>query len=79
MLEIVCFRREEECGPDMGFGSYDESEQQNQAVDSDEENGEEINVHENDYEGEMKVESDMSTDDLLDRLNEMKNDSDGDR
>jgi hypothetical protein len=48
----------------MGFGSYDESEQQNQDVD----------VHENDHQGEVSFESDASTDDLVDRLADMKTD-----
>ena len=54
----------------MGFGSYDESEQQDQEVDADESKG--VNVHENDHEGEVKFESDASTDDLVDRLAEIK-------
>ena len=54
----------------MGFGSYDESEQQDQEVDADETKG--VNVHENDHEGEVKFESDASTDDLVDRLAEIK-------
>ena len=55
----------------MGFGSYDESEQQDQDVEADEDAA--VNVHENDHEGEVAFESDASTDELLDRLDEMKN------
>jgi len=54
----------------MGFGSYDESEQKDQSVDADETEG--INVHESDHDGEISFESELSTDDLVDRLDEMK-------
>lgn len=56
----------------MGFGSYDESEQQNQDVDADDSEG--VSVHENDHQGEVSFESDASTDDLVDRLADMKTD-----
>ena len=55
----------------MGFGSYDESEQQNQEVDTDDES-EGVSVHENDHEGELTFETDASTDDLLDQLDDIK-------
>jgi hypothetical protein len=58
----------------MGFGSYDESEQQNQDVDTDEDDSEGINIHENDHEGEVSFETNASTDDLIDQLGEMKDD-----
>jgi hypothetical protein len=55
----------------MGFGSYDESEQENQeAEDLDESEG--INVHQNTHDGSVSFESDGSTDELLDKLEEMK-------
>jgi hypothetical protein len=58
----------------MGFGSYDESEQQNQEVNADEDDSEGVSVHENDHEGELSFETDASTDDLIDQLGEMKDD-----
>lgn len=58
----------------MGFGSYDESEQQNQGTNDDEEDGESVAVHEHDHDGEVNFETDASTDDLIGRLSEMKND-----
>ncbi|WP_338738797.1 DUF5786 family protein [Haloplanus salilacus] len=58
----------------MGFGSYDESEQQNQDVNADEDDSEGVSVHENDHEGEVSFETDASTDDLIDQLGEMKDD-----
>lgn len=59
----------------MGFGSYDESEQQNQNVDA-EDDGEGVTVHDNDHEGEVTFETDASTDDLVDRLQDIKGSSD---
>jgi hypothetical protein len=57
----------------MGFGSYDESEQQNQSVDA-ADDSEGVSVHENDHEGSVTFETDASTDDLIDQLGEMKGD-----
>ncbi len=59
----------------MGFGSYDESEQKEQTADDDED-VEAVNVHENDHQGEMSFESDVSTDELVDQLGSMKDDED---
>lgn len=53
----------------MGFGSYDESERQDQDVEADDEG---VNVHENEHDGDVSVESDVSTDDLLGRLQDIK-------
>ncbi|WP_254524331.1 DUF5786 family protein [Natrinema caseinilyticum] len=58
----------------MGFGSYDESEQQEQTTD--EEDVDAVNVHENDHQGEMSFESDVSTDELVSQLGAMKDDGD---
>jgi hypothetical protein len=55
----------------MGFGSYDESEQEDQdGTDIDTEDA--VNVHENDHEGSVEFESEESTEDLVDRLDEMR-------
>lgn len=56
----------------MGFGSYDESEQQNQDVVTEDEESEGVSVHENDYEGEMQFETGASTDNLVSQLAEIK-------
>ena len=56
----------------MGFGSYDESEQQDQDVDTEEDDA--VNVHENDHDGDVSIAGDASTDDLVDRLAEMRDD-----
>ncbi|ERH04020.1 MAG: hypothetical protein A07HR60_02799 [uncultured archaeon A07HR60] len=58
----------------MGFGSYDESEQQNQNVEADEEDG--VNVHDEDHQGEVSFESDVSTDELVGQLQDIKSDGD---
>lgn len=55
----------------MGFGSYDESEQQ-QPADDEEDAGEGVSVHENDHDGSVSVESDVSTDDLVSRLGDIR-------
>lgn len=55
----------------MGFGSYDESEQRQPDSHSDDEDAA-VNVHENDYEGEVTVETEGSTDDLLGQLQDIK-------
>lgn len=55
----------------MGFGSYDESEQQNQEVNADDDS-EGVSVHENEHEGEMTFETGASTDDLMEQLAEIK-------
>ncbi|WP_418283109.1 DUF5786 family protein [Halorubrum sp. DTA98] len=54
----------------MGFGSYDESEQQDQNVDTDDDGA--VNVHENDHDGDVSFETEMSTDDLVGQLQDMK-------
>lgn len=59
----------------MGFGSYDESEQQNQEIDTSETEDEGVSLHEDEHEGEVSFEMDASTDDLVDKLGEMKTDS----
>jgi hypothetical protein len=57
----------------MGFGSYDESEQENQAVDTDLEDEEAVNTSEHDHEGSVEYEfGDTDSDDLLDKLEEIK-------
>ncbi len=60
----------------MGFGSYDESEQKDQNVETDEDAA--VNVHENDHEGSVEFEFDESEEDLIDRLQEMKDGGDDD-
>lgn len=57
----------------MGFGSYDESEQQSQpTTDDDVEN---VRDQEHEHEGELTFESDASADDLLNQLEDIKTNS----
>lgn len=60
----------------MGFGSYDESEQENQEVSTDEDEVDAVNVHESEHDGEVTFETEASTDALVDRLDEIKEDAD---
>lgn len=58
----------------MGFGSYDESEQQNQDVDASDEDA--VTVHETEFEGAVEFDANASTDALIDKLGEIKDDDD---
>lgn len=60
----------------MGFGSYDESEQENQEISTDDSEGEGVNVRETDQEGELTFDSEASTDELVDQLQDIKSDTD---
>ena len=54
----------------MGFGSYDESEQKDQ--DNDIDDDEAVTVHNNDHDGEINFESNADQDELIGRLDEMR-------
>lgn len=54
----------------MGFGSYDESEQKDEATDIDDDDA--VNVHESDHDGDVSFESEMSNEELVDQLAHMK-------
>jgi len=54
----------------MGFGSYDESERQDEEIVDDGNEG--VKVHENDHDGDVTFDSEESTDELVDRLAEIK-------
>jgi hypothetical protein len=56
----------------MGFGSYDESEQQE--VDADFDDDDAVQSGENSHEGTIEFENGASSDELLDRLKEIKDD-----
>ncbi|WP_254531120.1 DUF5786 family protein [Natrinema gelatinilyticum] len=55
----------------MGFGSYDESEQQE--VDTDFDDDDAVKSGENSHDGTIEFENGASSDELLDRLKEIKN------
>lgn len=56
----------------MGFGSYDESEQEHQNVDADFEDDDGIRTGQSVHEGTVDFENGASNDELLDRLKEIK-------
>ena len=56
----------------MGFGSYDESEQENQDLDADFEDDDGVRTAENDHQGRVEYEIGASSDELLDRLQDIK-------
>ncbi|QKY19443.1 death domain-associated protein [Halolamina sp. CBA1230] len=60
----------------MGFGSYDESEQENKNQDTDEQ-AEGVDV-DGGEEGDLSFESTESTDELVGKLDEMRDDEDDD-
>ncbi|MFQ3320787.1 MAG: hypothetical protein ACI8UR_000572 [Natronomonas sp.] len=60
----------------MGFGSYDESEQNDQTVETGED--EAVNVHENEHDGSVEFEFEESEESLIDQLQEMKDDDEDD-
>ncbi|WP_302081983.1 DUF5786 family protein [Salinibaculum rarum] len=56
----------------MGFGSYDETEQDNQEYDTDFEDDDGVDTAENTHDGDVEFEFTASNDELLDRLEEIK-------
>ncbi|PSP27746.1 death domain-associated protein [Halobacteriales archaeon QH_2_65_14] len=56
----------------MGFGSYDESEQEKQELDADFEDEDGVNAAENEHDGSVEFEFTASNDELLDRLEDIK-------
>jgi len=56
----------------MGFGSYDESEQESGNEEADYDEDEAVNIHQNDHDGEVTVEGADSADALVDKLQDMK-------
>jgi hypothetical protein len=56
----------------MGFGSYDESEQENQNLDTDDMDSESVEGEEHAHEGAVEYEFGASNDELLDKLEDIK-------
>ena len=56
----------------MGFGSYDESEQDNQEYDTDLDDEDSIDTAENTHDGNVEYEFNATNDELLDRLEDIK-------
>ena len=59
----------------MGFGSYDESEQENQEVDADFDEDSSVSTNSTGHDGGVEFEFTASNDELLDRLGEIKDDA----
>ena len=57
----------------MGFGSYDESEQDNQEL-GDIEDDDGVSTEENEHDGEVEYEIGASNDELINRLKDIKED-----
>ncbi|MFC6905952.1 DUF5786 family protein [Halalkalicoccus tibetensis] len=58
----------------MGFGSYDESEQENQDYDTDFEDGDGVDTNEKTHDGAITFDNGASNDELLSKLEEIKDD-----
>jgi len=56
----------------MGFGSYDESEQDNQEYNADYDEDDGVSAEENTHDGDVEFEFTASNDELLDRLQDIK-------
>lgn len=56
----------------MGFGSYDESEQDNQDYDTDLEDEDGVSTDENKHDGAVEFEFTASNGELLDKLEDIK-------
>lgn len=56
----------------MGFGSYDESEQEKHEVDAHFEEGEGVRSEENTHDGAVEFENGASNDELLSQLQQIK-------
>jgi len=56
----------------MGFGSYDESEQENQDLDADFDDDDGVSAEETTHDGDVEYEFTASNDELLNRLQEIK-------
>ena len=56
----------------MGFGSYDESEQGNQEYDAELDDDDGVSTDENKHDGDVEFEFTASNDELLDKLEDIK-------
>jgi hypothetical protein len=56
----------------MGFGSYDESEQENQEIDADYDEDDAEQTAKHTHEGSVEYDIGASNDELLDRLQDIK-------
>ena len=58
----------------MGFGSYDESEQEKQQSESDVDEDDAVSVQDAKHDGEVSYDTEASSDELIDQLQDIKDD-----
>ena len=58
----------------MGFGSYDESEQEKQQSESDVDDSEAVSVQDAKHDGDVSYDTEASSDELIDQLHDIKED-----
>ena len=56
----------------MGFGSYDETEQENQEIDASDMQTSEMQSEDAEHDGEVEFEFEASNDELIDQLRDIK-------
>jgi hypothetical protein len=60
----------------MGFGSYDESEQENQQSENDVDEDDAVSVQDAKHDGEVSYDTEASSDELIDKLQDIKDEED---
>ena len=60
----------------MGFGSYDESEQENQQSENDVDEDDAVSVQDAKHDGEVSYDTEESSDELIDKLQDIKDEKD---
>ncbi len=60
----------------MGFGSYDESEQENQQSENDVDEDDAVSVQDAKHDGEVSYDTEASSDELIDKLQDIKDEKD---
>ena len=59
----------------MGFGSYDESEQENREYDADFDESDGVSTENSDHDGDVEFEFGATNDELLDKLADIKDET----
>lgn len=71
-LRGIFYAQAVSCARSMGFGSYDESEQENQNIEADIDDEDGVSTGDNDHDGDVEYEIGASSDELIDRLQDIK-------
>jgi hypothetical protein len=61
----------------MGFGSYDESEQENQEIDASDMDESDVENEDAEHDGDVEFEFSASNDELIDQLHDIKDEESG--